>query len=189
MSTQPYEIIAGPADVWVSPVGTPMPAVDAAESAFDGAWVAMGKTEGGIQVTHDQDIELLYADQRTGPLKAIRTREGLMVEFELAEITLERYAKLLNDATVTTSGSPNRKEMKPYQGLDVAQFAVLVRGPSPYTDGFLQYQVPVAVQVEAPEVTFVKDDKSTLSCQWAALEDPDASTAADRFGKLVAANA
>lgn len=189
MATQPYEIIAGPADVYISADGVAFPAIDALEGAFDVGWFVLGKTEGGVQVAHDQDIELLYVDQRTGPQKAIRTREGLMVEFGLAELSLEKYAKALNDATVTTDVTPNRRTIKPYQGFDVVQFQMLVRGPSPYTDGFLQYQIPVVIEMEAPELSFVKDDKSVLTTSWAALEDEDAATPDDRFGSIIAADA
>lgn len=184
MSAIPYEIITGPADVWVAPIGEAFPVVDAAVA---GNWFSLGKTEGGVQVTHDQAIELIYADQRTGPLKGIRTREGLMVETNFAEVTLERYAKALNDATVTSAaGPPATKTIKPYQGVDVTVFTLLVRGPSPYTDGNLQYQVPYVIQVESPEISFTKDDKSVLTVQWGALEDPDAALAEDRFGSIVA---
>jgi hypothetical protein len=187
MATVPYEIIAGPADVWVAAVGEAFTDVD---DAVAGTWVSLGKTEGGINVTHDQDIELLYADQRSGPQKAIRPREGLIIEFSIMELTLERYAKLLNNATVTAdAGPPATKTIKLYQNFDVVQYALLVRGPSPYTNGNLQYNVPVVVQTESPETSFVKDDKSILSAAFTALEDPNAATAADRFGSLVAATA
>ena len=42
-----------------------------------------------------------------------------------------------------TAGPPATKDINLSQGVDVAQFAFLVRGPSPYFNGNMQYQVDV----------------------------------------------
>lgn len=187
MSSQPYEIIAGPADVYVAAVGASFPGVDKADT--DGSfstWTHLGFTDGGVKVKHTQTVDLHKVDQRTGPVKATRSEEGLEITFSLAEPTLENYAVALNDNDVSTDVTPSRKTLKLYRGLDVAQFAVLVRGPSPYMDAFCQYQVPVCVQTEEPEAEFIRDGKAVLATKFVALEDPNAATADDRFGSLVA---
>ncbi len=187
MATTPYEIVAGPADVYVAAVNTAFPDVD---DAPNGSWTLLVKTEGGVKVKHSQSIELLRADQSTGPLKAIRSEEMLEVATNLAELTLENFALLLNDVTVTTAaGPPAIKSINLWQGFDVAQFALLVRGPSPYGDFELQYEIPIVVQVDEPEAEFVRDNKAVLAAKWTALEDPDAATPAERFGRLVAQTA
>lgn len=183
----PFQIIAGPADVYAAPVGTAFPAVNATPA---GGWVSLGQTEGGVTVRHAQDITFITTDQHTGNVKAIRTSEGLEIEFSLAELTLENYVHVLNETTVTSAaGPPATKTVKLYKNVDIAQRALLVKGPSPYGNFFMQYQVPVVVAAGEPEVAFVKDDKSVLACTWTALEDPNAATAADRFGSLVAQTA
>ena len=183
----PYQIIAGPADVYVAPVGTAFPAVNVTPS---GAWVALGQTEGGVTVRHSQDLTFITTDQHTENVKAIRTAEGLQVEFSLAELTLENYIHVLNEVTVTSAaGPPATKTVKLFKGVDVAQKSLLVKGPSPYGNFYQQYQVPVVVADGEPEVQFVKDDKSVLACTWTALGDPNAATPADRFGSLVAQTA
>jgi hypothetical protein len=51
----------------------------------------------------------------------------------------------------------------------------------------LQYEIPVAVQIGEPEVVFVKGEPAALNLEFMALEDPDASSADERFGRIIAA--
>ena len=183
----PYQILVGPADIYIAPVGTAFPVVNVAPA---GAWVNVGKTEGGITARHTQSVELIRADQSTGPIKAVRSEEGLEFETNFAELTLENYARALNGATVTSAaGPPAIKTVKMYQGVTVNNFAFLARASSPYGNFNMQYQVPLVIQAEEPEVSFVKDDKSVLHVRYVAIEDPAAALPEDRFGSLVAQTA
>ena len=76
------------------------------------------------------------------------------------------------------------------RGLETEERALLVRSEhgSPYGDWPVQYEVPRAVQVGEPEVVFMKGEPAGLALDFAALEDPDASAEAERFGRLVAQN-
>lgn len=105
MAVQPFEIVAGPAEVYIAPTGTAFPAVTVAKNSLPVAWRWLGETEGGVTVSHTQDTELLTTDQTIAPVKAIRTEEGLTVAFSLAQLTLENYAKALDDATLTTTAA------------------------------------------------------------------------------------
>jgi len=179
----PFDILAGPADVYVAATGTSFPTVSGSVSA----WTALGKTEGGVTVRHTQNVEMLSSDQDTGPLKALRTEEGLEVQCNLVSLTLENYAKVMNSATVTAAaGPPATKEIPLYRDVNVGLFALLIRGRSPYGNFNSQYQIPVVCQTDEPEIEHVKDDKSILACTWTALVDPNAATTSDRFGKLIA---
>jgi hypothetical protein len=180
----PFTILAGPADVYLAPTGTAFPAVNAAPG---GSWTAIGKTEGGVTVRHTQTVNQITADQFTGPVKAIRTEEGLEVNFSLVDMTLENYALVMDGVTVTAAaGPPAIKSVPLHKEVSVDLRAILVRGRSPYGNFPAQYQVPVVYQSESPEVSFVKDDKSVLACVWTALEDLTAGADSERFGKLVA---
>lgn len=182
MPSQPYQILAGPADVYIAARGTAFPAVNAAPGA---GWTNLGQTEGGVTVRHTQSIEGLTTDQKTSPVKAIRTEEGLEVEFSIAELTLENYKYAVQAVVTTTAGPPAIKSISLYRGVDVTLYAILIRGDSAYMDGPSQYEIPVVYQAEEPEVEFVKDDKSVLSCNFTAIADLTAATDADRFGRLV----
>lgn len=231
-------------------------------------------------VKHTQTVDLLQADQRTGPVKAIRSAEGMEISFNMMELTLENWYSVLNRGTVTKTGrvlvvtltgfdgtdsfkltyagvedgtaftrgstytlaqlqsqlrtdtgdsgllvsavsdagftvtfteailtgktgalsvtspsgctgavvetNPSERTIKPYQDKDVSAFVLLVRGPSPYMSAFLQYYVPMVVQTDEPEAAFVRDNKAVLAVKLAAIEDPNAATAADRFGNIIA---
>jgi hypothetical protein len=192
MATSPFEIIAGPASVYVVLATSFSSFPDVDDDPTDSGFTFLGETEGGVKVTHNQKVDLLYTDQNTGPRKAIRSEEGLAVEFGLAELSLETYAIALNGATVDTSGtvdSGTTRTIPLYQHVDVTEFAFLVKGPSPYMDAFMQYEVPVAIQMGEPTLAFVKNDKSVYATKWMALVDPDASDVEDRFGHLVAQDA
>ena len=186
MPVAPFAIMAGPANVWLAAVGTAFPLID---DPPGGSWISLGQTEGGIEVVHNETIEELRSDQAIGPLKMLRTEEGWTISFELVEVTLERYAMILNNATVTDTAPGAEvgfRSLPLRQGYDVAQWAILCRGGSPYGNWNLQYQVPVVSQVGEPTISFMRTDKSTLSCSFSALEDPAAATPALKFGTLIA---
>lgn len=198
MSVRPFEVVAQPFTIWTAPVGTAFPAVDAAPS---GSWSKVGTsgdlniTEDGVTITHNQTVEMWRALGSTGPRKAFRTEEELHIAFVLADISLEQYAKALNGNNVTTTppdvDSGGFKSVGMSRGLEVQQVALLCRGENgPYGDGWpMQYEVPVAVQIGEPEVVYVKGEPAGLALEFAALEDPDAATAHERFGRIVAQNA
>jgi len=254
MATTPYEIIAGPAYVWAGAYGASYPAINAVPDSA--VWTDLGLTEGGVTARHSQSVELIRADQRSGPVKAIRSEEMMEIETALAQMDLERWAVALNNivvskwvyfnsagannalkwhsalsgayfrirtlggvsqsfdvtktgagtaaspyditiqlatnggGTVTTTASTlvssfnadsdvntivtaaldtvaeantgaglvdifaftasTERSLKTRQGLDVNRLSLLVRGPSPYGNWNLQYEVPFAVQVEEP---------------------------------------
>ncbi len=197
--SKPYELIAQPFTLWIAPVGTSFPAIDAAPP---GPWTKVGTsgdlnyTEDGVTVQHSQSVELWRSLGSPGPRKAFRTEEELRISFTLADLTLEQYALALNYNAVTTSapgsGVAGKKTIGLSRGLDVPQRALLLRGTgaSPYSDAWnAQYEVPVAVQVSEPEVVFQKGEPAGLMLEWVALEDPNAASVLERFGRLIAQNA
>jgi len=187
MSVAPYQILSGPAYPYVAPVGTAFPTVGVTPS---GAWVSLGLTEGGVSVHHTSTINQIASDQRTGPVKALRSAEGLNIDFTLQEVTLENYARALNSATVTSAaGPPATKTINFHRGFDVAQFALLIVGNSPYGPWNMQYQVPVVYQAAEPNPVFASANNANLATSWVALEDLTAASDSLRFGQLVAQSA
>lgn len=180
---EPYEILAGPADVYVASTGAVYPS-DPDTAVDDNVWYFLGKTEGGVTVRHTQNITAIGVDQETVPVKVLRTEEGLEVEFSLAETTLENYSIVLNQNTVDTTSTD--KTLKFYQNVGVALKALLVRGRSPYGPYGADFQVPVVYQNESPEFAHTKDDKAVLHSTFVALADFNAVDVEDRFGQLVA---
>lgn len=181
----PYEVVVGPYTVYVAPVGTAFPATNAAPS---GSWIKLGTSgaknydDKGVTVQHNQTIQRWKPSGTTGNRKAWRSSEVFTVAFELVDLTLEQYAVILNNATVTVqTGPPATKTIQLQQGISVATFALLARGNSPYNDTLpAQYQVPIAFQADNPSPVFSLNTPGGLACTWEALED-----ATNGFGTLV----
>jgi hypothetical protein len=191
---EPFELLAVPFDVYLAPAGTEKPDLGDDVAASGSAWVLLGTRgadeydEGGITVTHEQSINLYRGLRSTGPIKAFRTSEGLLLAFTLNDLTVESYAKCVNDATVDES-SGNSKAVALRQGPQVSDFALLARSTDgPYGDGApAQYWVPKVIQSASPAVVHKKGTPAGLALVFTALEDLDAATEAERFGFFEAA--
>jgi hypothetical protein len=186
-------MVVGGAEVWLAPVGESYPDVDNSPS---GNWAKLGSSgkkdysEDGITINHEQTLNQFRSLGSTGPRKVSRSEENLTVTGVLEDLTLEQYAKILNDVSVssgTTSGSgADIKEITTRQGLDVSLFALLIRIPNAYGDSWqAQVQIPRVYQSDNPSPVFSKDEKAGLAFTFTALEDENASTDAERFGKIV----
>lgn len=196
--SQPFEIVAQPFTLWVAAVGSAFPSVDEAPG---GSWTKIGTsgdlnyTEDGVTVSHKQKLETFRALGSTGPRKAFRTEEDQLISLTLVDLTLEQYKLALNGNTITTTspgvGDSGTKKIGLSRGLDVEQYALLIRGASAsaYMEGGVaQYEVPVAVVVSEPEVVFTKGSPAGLAIEFQALEDPSAASDDERFGRLIMAN-
>jgi len=195
-NTAPYEIVAAPFEVYTAPVGTAFPAIDEDPTA---PWVLVGTsgdlnyTEDGVSVKHKDKVDYFKPLGSTAARKSFRTEEEISVGFKLADISLEQYANALNYNTVSTTpagvGTAGYKTLGLTRGLSVAQRALLVRGAgaSPYgADWTVQYEIPVAVQVGDPEAVYTKGKPAALALEFMGLEDPDATSDDEKFGRLVA---
>lgn len=198
-NTVPYEVIAAPYTVWIAPVGTPFPPVDAEPS---GPWTKIGSNGdlnyddgAGVTVEHSQTIVPWRALGDAGSRKVFRTEEDMKVRLKLVDVTLEQYKYALNSNSVSTvaagAGSPGYKKLGMSRGFDVATMAVLIRGSiSPYGANWAsQYEIPVAAQTGNPTVVYKKGEPAGLDLEWMALVDPNASSSDERFGRLVAQTA
>lgn len=195
---EPFEIVAQPFTLWVAAVSSAFPTVDEDPGV---GWTKIGTsgdlnyTEDGVTITHSQSVELFRALGSTGPRKAFRTEEEMRISLSVADVTLEQYAQAMNNNTVTTDppgvGTAGTKKLGLTRGLAVSQRALLVRGAaaSPYGEGWIaQYEVPVVIQASEPEVVFVKGEPAALALEFVALEDPDAVSDDERFGRLITQN-
>lgn len=171
-ATAPFNIVVGPADIYVAPVGEAFPAIDATPA---GNWVSLGKTEGGLRITHVRETQEHTVDQSPMTQKVTLTRAAEEIRFSLAEVTLETYAKVLDNATITTTnavvGVVGNKAMP--LSTDLPQFAMLIRVPSPYMAANMQYEYPRVQRMDNSEVAYTKDGKTVIPTAWRALEDLD----------------
>ena len=192
----PFNILMAVGDVYIAPIGTVFPDPDEAPSV---AWAKLGTlgiedfSEDGVTLTHEQSVNEFMGAGSTIPRKASRVSENMTVSLKLVDLTLEQYKHALNENAITTTaaaaGTPAKKEINLYQGVDVSTLALLVRNHSPYSGdsgSFLQYQLPCVYQSGNPEVVFVKGDAAGIALEFKSLRDPNAVSAAASFGKIIA---
>lgn len=178
-----YEILTGVGTLYIAPAGEAKPDLDDAPA---GNWVSVGETDGGVKVTKMQNIEAFSSDQRTGKVKAIRTEEGLTVETNLLQGTLENLVNVINGTVTDTPagvGAVGFRSLPMYAGATVEEYALLFRGKSPYGATFIgQFYVPRGYMDDDVEMEFTKEGKVLIPVKFEALEDLDAANEEDRFG-------
>jgi len=193
----PLEILTGPLEIYLAPVGEAVPATDVAPA---GNWNLLGSsgddnyTEDGVVISNPQVNEIFRALGGSGPRKVFRTEEDLMIRVTMADLTLEELSHAINEGTVTTdAGPPATKEIDLYRGPgEPAQRALLVRGTgkSPYAAGVnMQFQVPVVIHQGNYELIFAKAPPVGVLMEFLAIEDPTATSDSKRFGSLKAQTA
>lgn len=196
---QHTEIVISGAKVYLAPIGETYPEIQATPA---GNWELLGSGgdvnlgDDGITVSHEQTLNPKRTLGSTGPVKVTRSEENLMISGVLEDLSLEEYAKILNDVTVTDvvadADTGGYRHIPMRQGNTVATFALLIRGEnaSPYGESYnFQYEIPVVYQSGNPAPVFQKADSASLSFEFTALEDTNAATAAERFGRVVAQDA
>ena len=178
-----YEILVGVGKLYVAPAGTAKPDLTAEPGS---EWAYLGETEDGVTATKSQDIAEHKSDQRTGPIKATRTDESLTVATKLLSATLENLSVAIGGATVhdnpAQTGVIGTRTMGLYLGGDVAEFAILFRGDSPYGPYPGQYYVPRGYFGGEVGQEFKKDKGVVIPVEFHALEDLSATDPTMRFG-------
>lgn len=194
----PYEIIGAPLTLWVAPVGTAFPLINAAPAP---EWVKVGTNgdrsyeNGGVTVTHGKSYDKVRTAGASGPIKAFLNEEDLMFGLTLLDITLEQYQLALNGNAITTvapgAGTPGTKKIGLSEDVGrTKEYALLARGLSPYNEALaMQYCVPRCYQSGAPAPVFRKGGTGAgLALTFEALEDLTAANAQERFGYILASH-
>jgi len=175
----PFEILAGPADVYVADAGTAFPAVDALPGV---AWTklaaALNLTEDGVTITGDGTEEPVYSLGGTGSRKGFRTRQDVAVEFVLMDATAEAYKQALGGNAIVTTvagvGVAGNKAIElAMPGGAIATKALLVRAPeSPYGDLLAsQWEFARVYQKGHPATKYVKGVPIGLAFSFTVMDD------------------
>lgn len=173
---QPFEVVCSPYTVYAAAPGTSFPALDAAPST---AWTTLGTSgnlnyaDTGVTVTHTQTVQTFTPAGATTVRKAWRVEEGLTVGFELADLSPSQYALILDNVAVTTTAAttanPGDQHFEVYRGVQVNQYALLVRGISPINEAYTaQYEVASAFQMGNPAPRYSKQGPALLVIEFHA---------------------
>jgi hypothetical protein len=181
----PFEIITGVGRLYIAPVGTAFPDLDAAPAA---PWRDVGDTQDGVTVTLDETIDDIITDQSHGSVKSSRSEESLVIETKLAHATLENLADVLGTTVTDTPagvGTIGTRKVGLYRGQVVATHALIFRGNSAYGDWPSQYEVPVGSFQGAVEMADTRDGNRQIAVEFHAKVDPDATSEDEKFGRLI----
>lgn len=178
MST-PYEILAAPFTAYLASANTAEPTDLTSTSGYTliGTNGNANYDEDGVHLKHADKQSDFRGLGKTGVLKTWRQEEDLSVEFTVYDMTVENYAKALNNLAVTTIGASGgvtaAKSTPMLQGYDVALFALLLRSSyNALGDSFVtQYWIPVVAQAATPEPVFKKGEPAGLKFEFKALQD------------------
>jgi hypothetical protein len=184
-----YELVTGVGELYVAPVGTVFPAVNASPAS---PWRLLGDTDGGVSFIPDDKVEKIHTDQRTGVVKKTRTEEEPKVKTKFVVHTLENLADFFGLTLTDTapgSGTIGTREIQLYRGSEVKEFALLFRGSSPYGDYPAQYQLKRGSFDDIGDIVYDKKGTALIPVTFGAMEDLNAATEAERFGKLIAQDA
>lgn len=177
----PEEIIASPLEVLLAPVGTAFLAINAAVS---GAWELLG-TEGdanydeeGVTVSHGETTFDFTPAGRTMPAKRFRVGESFETSLNLVDLSPTAYAKVMNDASITTVaggvGTAGQEWFDLYRGDVVNSFAVILRGKSSVdNDLTMQYEFSKAFVSVNGDVQFTKGKVAMLPTKIEAIKHAD----------------
>jgi hypothetical protein len=203
-SSAPYEIIASPATLWIAPALTARPNMSLA--AFDplvpgGAWTKIGTsgelnyTEAGVRISLSQDVSKFKSLGDTGSRKAFRVGEDVMVEVNVADLTLAAWAHALNGNTITDVSSASGstygvKKMGLSRGPAVNSYGLLVVFPSPYAASLWAHLwLPRAINEGATDTAFVKGDPAALLLRFSAMVNTAAASEDEYYGVIEAQSA
>ena len=190
MSQDPFEIIVAPYDVYIAAVGTAFPTTPG--DAPSGSWTLLGRqgaeryTEDGVMVQLSQTLSYVRAAKMTGPVKAIRTEEDCIISFTLIDLRPAQFTYALAGTSPTSASGIETLNL--YRGLDVAQWALLIRGDSPTNatgeSWKADYRITRAVQASSPQIQYHKGGAAGVAFEFRAIVDPN-STELERFGRIV----
>jgi hypothetical protein len=177
---QPFEIVCAPYTLFVAPVGTAPPAIDDEETDFDADWFKLGTSgpqnydDAGVTVNVNETTDSFTGAASTLAIKAWRTAEEITVGANLADLSIEQFAKILDDAAIVTTAKAHdvagHKRISLVRGVQVKEFAVLARGLSPYDEALnAQYEFTRAYQSENQAPQYNKA-VAMLAAQFSVLD-------------------
>lgn len=166
----PEEILAYPLQVYTAIVGTAFPNVDAVPAV---AWTLLGNAgdnnydDTGVVVSHAETTFDFTPAGSTMPTKRFRVGENLLTKLNLVDLSPTGYAMAMNGAAITTVaagvGIAGTSTFDLFRGTSVAEYAVLMRCPSPADNTLtMQYQIPKAFISVNGDVTFNKGVVASL---------------------------
>lgn len=167
-------VVVGPAQLFVAPYGTTLPALTGAVTDFASpTWTEPGFTDAGIEWDYTPTFGDVKVDELLGPVKKVLTAHKLIINTKMAETTLKNLsfaigAATLVSATQLTIGSP----------ISVPEFVLGFVGPAP-SGKIREGLIYRAVSIAPLKATYHRKDKLMYEVQFEALSDTTQAQASD----------
>lgn len=164
MPTTVTNLIQGPAELWHAPFGAAEPAT--ADAAFSAEWTNLGATSDGVKSTVELEYTKKVVDQIVDAAGATLTSRNAKISTNLAEATLENWARSLNELVSDTIVDG---VFTPSNGVpgEPNYSAVAIKGLGPNGKPRLVI-VRRGVQVTSLESDYKKDGMTLLPVEWEA---------------------
>jgi len=102
------DILVSPVNIYYAPYGATIPdetSIDFDE-AWGGTWTNLGYTTAPLSMQWDEELFELELEQLTNPVKGMKTKESLMFETTLAELTAANLKLALGStSTISTTAA------------------------------------------------------------------------------------
>ena len=160
------QVLTGPGQFWVAPVGTAFPADAETAPAVD--WEDVGYTDDGVAFEWEVETQEVVVAEEDLPIRESRTRITYQVVTTLAQFIFENLERALGGGTITSiAGPPQRRTYTPPVAGEHDAFAALFRYENEYDDGsggkfHTDLQIPEVKSVEGGSSPFTKSPEKTV---------------------------
>lgn len=167
------QVIAGSGKIYVAPLGSTLPTVDASDEypvVWPVAWEAVGYTDDGIDFSYTPTIKELTVDEETAPVGDVLTAEKAFIGAKLAEVTLANLHRAIAASTLTDH-STSLGDIKLGAGSQALQYVMVgVEGPAPGTNKTRLIIFQKAITTVAVAFKMQRKDKVVFPVQWDARQ-------------------
>lgn len=128
------QIIAGPASLYVAPVGTTLPATTSPATwppVWPTGWQKVGYTEKGVDLISTPTIKGFTPDEEATEVYDILEKIKAEISTVLMEATIENYNTMISSGVFTDDGAVRKLAVG---GLVLRYVALGMQGPAPVSD-------------------------------------------------------
>ena len=173
MAASSTNLVMGPATLYIGAFGATEPADGSINTApAASAWTDLGATNGGVEISINQDYKELEADQFVDVPGARLTKRQVMVKTSLAEPTLQNLLYVLNDGTIGSSGSGFSGTYEPEFASSATQptyRALIVDGYAPGGEFRRRLIVRKCLSTDNVKSEMKKDGQTEFEVTWSAF--------------------
>lgn len=172
MSVTATNLTMGPGTLYTAPFGTAEPADTAVATAPDVAWVDVGGTKDGVELTVAQEYTELEVDQIVDMVGRRLTKREFMLKTNLAEPTLANLAVAMNGGTTAAGGTGATafSSIEPAYATSATQPTYKALIFDGYAPNSKQRRVVVrrALSTDDVEFAYSKEDQTVFSVTFSA---------------------